>query len=77
MLDPETDEQRIKRLEATVDALTYLLKRTNEQLLNLAADKAKSQGIPIDSEPFCRDILNTFHTIKELKPCYRKRNDWH
>ena len=77
MLEPETDEKRIKRLEATVDALTYLLKRTSEQLLNLAADRAKAEGIPIDSEPSCREILGTFHSTQALKPCRKKRNDWH
>lgn len=77
MLEPETDEQRIKRLEATVDALTYLLKRTSEQILNLAADRAKAEGIPIDSDPSCRDILSTFHAIQELKPCRKSCNDQH
>lgn len=77
MNEPETDEKRIRRIEATVDALTYLLKRTSEQLLDITVERAKNEGITVDSDPMSRDILATFHAIQELKPCRRKCNNWH
>lgn len=77
MNEPETDEIRIKRLEATVDALTYLLRRACEQTLAIAADKARDEGVPIEFYPLSRDVLSVLHTIKKLKACRRKRNNWH
>lgn len=77
MNEPETDEKRIKRLEATVDALTYLLKRTSEQMLDIAIERVNNEGISVDSDPISRDILATFHAIQGLKPCRRKCNNWH
>lgn len=75
MLEPEIDEKRIKRLESTVDALTYHLKRTNELLLLLAADKAKAEGISANNDSATKDILSNLHAIQTLKPC-RKHHDY-
>ena len=74
MTEQESDRKRIIRLESTVDALTYHLKRTNELLLLLAADKAKAEGISANNDSATKDILSNLHAIQTLKPCKKQHN---
>ena len=71
-MEQETQEKRIKRLEATVDALKYYLERTNEHLLLLAIREAEQQGNSVNSE--VQGIVATYRAIQQLRPCKKSNN---
>ena len=77
MREPETDEKRIKRLEATVDALTYYLVKTNRLLfLALVVGELKS-ATKEEYEALKKTLCTHINMIEALKPCTRERNNWH
>jgi hypothetical protein len=73
-MDKETDEQRIKRLEGTVDALKFNLENLAKQLLLLEVQFTNSDEVNEDIHHLVKDTTITLHTIQTLYPCRRKRN---
>lgn len=74
MLDKETEEQRIIRLEGTVDALKYNLENLAKQLLLLEIQNANSDEFDEDIHHLVAETTTTFHIIQKLHPCRRNRN---
>ena len=65
----ETNEARIKQLEATVDALTYRLEVTN-QLLKETLNAVKASATVYDCYDTALSKINhNIQTIKAIKPC--------
>ena len=67
----ESDEQRIKRLEGTVDALKFSLESLAKQVLLLETFVNDNNE---DITLLIRDTTSTLHTIQNIYPCRRKRN---
>ncbi|MFN6484623.1 MULTISPECIES: hypothetical protein [unclassified Nostoc] len=61
-------QQRIERLERTVNALHYHLVTTLELTYALAAELAKSNGRKQSQDATCTKILAEWNTIKGLNP---------
>lgn len=77
MNEPETDEVRIKRLEATTDILVQRLEITNKLLLQFILS-AEQNNRSKESISRCSNQINSnAKAIQSIKPCRRKRNDWH
>ncbi|AFY54405.1 hypothetical protein Riv7116_1864 [Rivularia sp. PCC 7116] len=70
----ESNEQRILRLEGTIDALKFHLENLSKQLLLLEAQIADSNPSNEDIRHLIKDTTKTLHTIQNIYPCRRKCN---
>ena len=67
----ESNEQRIKRLEGTVDALKFHIESITKQVLLLEMFVSDNSS---DFYHLSEETTKTLHTIQNIYPCRRKRN---
>lgn len=73
-MNKETDEQRIKRLEGTVDALRYNLENLAKQLLLLEIQSTNSDEANDDIRLLMQSTSASLHTILSIRSCKRDEN---
>jgi regulator of replication initiation timing len=61
-------EQRIKKLERTVDSLRLHLLKALELNYALAAELAQLKGQRQDTDPICIKAISEFTTLNTLRP---------
>ena len=67
-------QERLDRLERTVDSLRSHLLSTLELAYGLSAELAESKGQKQSSDPICTKFLAKFNTLSTLRPIQRDFN---